>query len=136
MTLERYYLSEYNYQIKYPDLPCVHVGNPKNQIYIPMELLELKRQVCPQSKILSEDATRNMIKITAVKPDERQKRIKENLKSRHDTYKKDPYAQGFGITVQDNFASIDGRVLDPPTLSYNTQQNQGTGNNCSLYYYR
>ena len=34
-----------NYSLKHPDLPLIHCGNPKRTIYLPMELLELQRQV-------------------------------------------------------------------------------------------
>ena len=30
---------------KHPDLPLIHCGDPKRTIYLPMELLELQRQV-------------------------------------------------------------------------------------------
>ena len=66
--------------------------------------------------ILGDDATRNMIKVTAVRPDLRQKRIKDALKSRNDAFEKDPYAQGFGISVQENFSVIEARILDPPMV--------------------
>ena len=71
--------------------------------------------------ILGDDATRNMIKVTAVRPDLRQKRIKDALKSRNDAFKNDPYAQGFGISVQENFSVIEARILDPPIVSYGTK---------------
>ena len=75
------------------------------------------------SLILGDDATRNMIKVTAVRPDLRQKRIKDALKSRNDAFKNDPYAQGFGISVQENFSVIGARILDPPSVSYGTKKN-------------
>ena len=69
------------------------------------------------------NTTRNMIKVTAVRPDLRQKRIKDALKSRNDAFKNDQYAQGFGISVQENFSVIGARILDPPCVSYGTKQN-------------
>ena len=56
-----------------------------------------------------------MIKVTAVRPDLWQKR--------NDAFKNDPYAQGFGISVQENFSVIGARILDPPSVSYGTKQN-------------
>ena len=64
-----------------------------------------------------------MIKVTAVRPDLRQKRIKDALKSRNDAFKNDQYAQGFGISVQENFSVIGARILDPPSVSYGTKKN-------------
>ena len=34
-----------NYTMKYPELPLIHCGDPKRTIYLPMELLQLERQV-------------------------------------------------------------------------------------------
>ena len=116
MSVYNYFERHYKYKIKYPDLCCVHVGDPKKNNFLPIECLELKQQVCPQSKILGDDATRNMIKVTAVRPDLRQKRIQEALKKRNNAFKNDPYAQGFGISVQENFSVIPARVLDPPKV--------------------
>ena len=53
MTLENgqkqsimdYFKKEYNYQIKNPDWPLIHCGDPKRTIYLPIELLDLERQV-------------------------------------------------------------------------------------------
>ena len=51
-TVYDYFVKQYKHKIKYPNLPLVHVGNPKGNNYLPIELLEIKQQVCPQSKIL------------------------------------------------------------------------------------
>ena len=75
-------------------------------------------QVCPQSKILGDVSTQNMIKITAVRPQERMEKIRQNLKERNNVFKNDPYANAFGISVSDQFSQIDARILKPPDLEY------------------
>ena len=40
-----------NYTMKFPELPLIHCGDPKRTIYLPMELLELERQVSPPHSI-------------------------------------------------------------------------------------
>ena len=67
---------------------------------------------------MGEDSTRNMIKITAVKPHERFEKIKENLRERNANFKNDPHANAFGISVNDNPMKVDARILNPPTLQY------------------
>lgn len=116
LSVDAYFKRQYDYDIKHKSLPCIHVGDPKKRNYLPMECLELKQQVCPQSKVLG-DATSQMIKVTAVRPDKRQARILENLKEMKS--KSQPYAQAFGISVLDKFSEIDARVLNPPLLLYN-----------------
>ena len=75
-------------------------------------------QVCPQSKILGDDATRNMIKVTAVKPNERFEKIKANLQEKNKAFKNDPHALAFGISVSDKCHEVNGRVLDSPSPAY------------------
>ena len=65
-------------------------------------------------------------KVTAVRPDLRQKRIQEALKKRNDAFKNDPYAQGFGISVQENFSVIPARILDPPKVRLVNTLRSGT----------
>jgi len=99
-------------------LPCLHVGNPNKFTYLPLEFLSLKKQACPQTKKLRDDETASMIRFTAVPPAERQKRIMENLRNMNDSFKKDPYATAFDITIDSQMTKISGRVLDPPVLGY------------------
>ena len=40
-----------NYTMKFPELPLIHCGDPKRTIYLPMELLELERQVSPPNSV-------------------------------------------------------------------------------------
>ena len=37
MTMVDYFKKKYNYNLKYPSLNCLHVGNPKRNTYVPME---------------------------------------------------------------------------------------------------
>ena len=127
VSIAVYFKEEYNYVIKYPQLPVVHVGAKNKSNYLPMELLRLKRQACPQSKVLGDVATSNMIKVTAVRPDERQQFIRENLRERQQKHFKNGHAEAFGISVSDKFESIDGRILDAPSLAYGKQRNVPSG---------
>ena len=117
VSIAQYFKDAYNYKIRYPKLPVVHVGDKKKSNYLPIELLKLKRQACPQSKVLGEAATSEMIKVTAVKPNEREAFIRNKLKERQKDLR-NGHAEAFGISVADNFETIDGRILDPPSLAY------------------
>ena len=129
VSIAAYFKEEYNYMIKFPQLPVVHVGAKNKSNYLPMELLELKRQACPQSKVLGDVATSEMIKVTAVRPDIRQKFIRENLRERQQNHLKNGHAEAFGISVADKFESIDGRILNAPSLAYGSKRNDGNKEN-------
>nr|XP_040574527.1 LOW QUALITY PROTEIN: protein argonaute-2-like [Lepeophtheirus salmonis] len=119
MKIVDYYQSQYNYKLRYPNWPCLHVGNPKATIYLPPELCILKTQACPNSKKLSDVETANMIRKTAVAPMDRKKNYKYYLKSLNDFFSKDKYANEFGISMSKDMTLINARVLEPPKLEYN-----------------
>ena len=59
-----------------------------------------------------------MIKVTAVKPNERFEKIKANLQEKNKAFKNDPHAHAFGISVSDKCHEVNGRVLDSPSPAY------------------
>ena len=44
MTVEKYFAQEHKAKLKYPHLPCLHLGAKQKTIYIPMEFCEVKGQ--------------------------------------------------------------------------------------------
>merc|ERR1719348_2808121 len=95
MTIEEYFKIQYKYKLKYPFLPCLHLGSLQKQFYLPVELLELKEQALPQSKKLGDEQTAQMIRKTAVSPRERKERIEHALKDISNTFQADAYAKEF-----------------------------------------
>ena len=102
-------LSSSTFQLKYPNLPCLHLGSLQKQIYIPVELCELKAQALPTNKKLNEEETADMIKKTAVTPQDRKARIEKSLADISNTFKRDQYAQEFGITVESCMSKVSAR---------------------------
>jgi len=117
-TVEQYFKETYNVALKFPNMPCVWVGSKQKTIYVPMEFCSMEKQPMPIKKKLPEDAIAKMIRATAVKPDERQKKIIDGLKKNNSMYKDDPYAREFGINVSGEMAKLTGRVLDAPIIEY------------------
>jgi len=118
MTVGKYIHDEYGYNLKCPRGLTLQVGNPAKNILWPMELVKLKKQPCPRSKELTGQQTAKMIGHTAVKPQERMRNILEGLR----LLGNDDYADAFGISIEDKFKEVRGRVLDPPTIGYKTKQ--------------
>jgi len=117
-TIQQYFKNQYKCNLKYPSLPCAHVGPPKGTIYLPIEFLEIKKQLAPTTKKLSEDETAEMIKQTALQPNIRKQRIQRNLRELKNSFKDDPYAKAFGLEINDKMAEMRGRVLDAPSIKY------------------
>ncbi|CAK9297293.1 unnamed protein product, partial [Gordionus sp. m RMFG-2023] len=115
VTVADYFSNHYHQQLKYPNLPCLRVGSLQKQIYLPMEVCTLKDGQKKNNK-LSDNMVANMIKYTAIPAPERQKKILGLIKEAN--FNSDPIMKAFGITVDDKLMDVDGRVIDPPTISY------------------
>ena len=122
ITVQQFFLQTHQVRLQYPDLPCLWLGNRNKTIYIPMELCAMLDQALPRSKTLAEEPTRNMIKQTAVKPLERQRRILEELRKNNNIYKNDKFAKEFGVSVAGEMGKVNGRVLPPPSIEYNNKK--------------
>ena len=99
VSVADYFKQEYGVELTLPGLPCIWVGSRDKTTYIPVEFCSMKSQPLPKRKKLEDDAVAKMIKQTAVKPLERQAKIMEGLKMNNNSYKKDPFANEFGISV-------------------------------------
>lgn len=67
-------------------------------------------------KKLTENQTAAMVKNAARPPAERRQTIENSIKDIK--YNQDPVLKDFGISVQEQFASIPARVLEQPSLAY------------------
>ena len=117
-TIEKYFNDKYRYQLKFPNYPCIHVGNPEKKVYLPIELCTMKKQFLPLSKHVDDNQRQNMIRTAAKIPEERRKIIEKNLMRLSKNYDSDPYANAFGLKVNGEMLKIVGRVLKPPALKY------------------
>ena len=117
-TVQQYFLETYKVVLKFPNMPCVWVGSKQKTIYVPMEFCSMEKQPMPIKKKLPDDAIAKMIRATAVKPEDRQKKILDGLKKNNAMYKNDPYAKEFGICVAGEMSKLTGRVLNAPIIEY------------------
>jgi len=122
ISVAEYFKKEHGQKLKYPNMPCLHLGSISKTIYIPVEFCRMESQPLPRGKKLADDAVAAMIKGTATKPDIRKNKILEGLRINNETYKNDKFAQQFGISFQDSMAKINGRVLAPPAIGYNNHK--------------
>ena len=118
ITIQDYFKSQYDYVVKYPSMPCVHVGKINGTNYLPIELVEIKKQLAPSSIRLSEAETTKMKQETGLKPDLRKKRIEKNLSDLNNAFQTDFYAKEFGLRISESMEQVDGRVLPPPSIKY------------------
>ena len=109
MTVEQYFLSK-GVTLRFPGLPCIHVGSKIRHVYLPVELCHIPAT----NKKVTPNSVAKMIKSST---DDRKQKIEDLLKRiNYD----DPNGEfkGFGINVDKNFQCVDGRVLEPPQIRY------------------
>ncbi|AQK95703.1 argonaute1 [Zea mays] len=114
-TVVQYFLETYGFSIQHTTLPCLQVGNQQRPNYLPMEVCKIVEGQ-RYSKRLNDKQITALLKVTCQRPQAREKDILETVY--HNAYSKDPYAQEFGITIDERLASVEARVLPPPRLKY------------------
>ncbi|KMS98061.1 hypothetical protein BVRB_4g096180 [Beta vulgaris subsp. vulgaris] len=114
ITVSDYFLKHRDIRLKYSDdLPCINVGKPKKPSYFPIELCDLV-SLQRYTKSLSGLQRASLVEKSRQKPQERMKVLTDALTSSN--YAADPLLNSSGISINTQFARVDGRVLQPPQL--------------------
>ncbi|GMT00939.1 hypothetical protein PENTCL1PPCAC_23113 [Pristionchus entomophagus] len=114
MTVAEYFEQKYT-KLKWPKLPCVHVGPPNRSIYYPIEVCIID---APQkyNKRLSEKQTSTIIRAVAVDAQQREARIMSLCEQA--SFDKDPFLKEFGLSVNTAMVETIGRVLPAPAILF------------------
>uniref|UniRef100_A0A803LTC2 Argonaute 4 n=1 Tax=Chenopodium quinoa TaxID=63459 RepID=A0A803LTC2_CHEQI len=115
-TISEYFAKYRDINLEYSgDLPCVNVGKPKRPIYIPIELcslLPLQRY----TKALTVRQRSSLVEISRQKPQEKIRTLTDAL--RISNYAAEPLLRTCGITINNEFMQVEGRVLAAPELEF------------------
>ncbi|CAI2348079.1 unnamed protein product [Caenorhabditis sp. 36 PRJEB53466] len=116
------YFSEKYGPLKYPKLPCLHVGPPTRNIFLPMEhcLIDSPQKY---NKKMTEKQTSAIIKAAAVDATQREERIRQ-LASQA-SFGTDPFLKEFGVSISSQMIETTARVIQPPPIMFG-------GNNRSI----
>ncbi|KAL3659245.1 hypothetical protein V7S43_015823 [Phytophthora oleae] len=115
MSIVQYFQKTYKMRLRYPKLPCLHVGAPQKKNYLPMEVCHIMGgQKCPRKA--TDNQVANMIKFTCTKPDLRKRSIEQ--KFREAGFSTDPTLRAFGLDVEPKMVETTGRQLPAPTMEY------------------
>ncbi|KAL8166531.1 hypothetical protein V2J09_008030 [Rumex salicifolius] len=123
-SVVQYFLETYGFVIQHTNWPCLQVGNQQRPNYLPMEVCKIVEGQ-RYSKRLNERQITALLKVTCQRPRDRELDIMQTV--RHNAYHADPYAQEFGIKIDERLASVEARVLPPPWLKYH---DSGREKNC------
>lgn len=124
--------------LRFPDLPCVHVGAPSGNTYFPIEVCKIfQGQKLP--KKVNDRQVASMIKMTCAKPHVRQQKIASALKDAN--FARDANVRSFNLEVDDRMMEVEARELPAPEIQYaNSVERPRDGSwnmrNKSFYYGR
>ncbi|CAD6187630.1 unnamed protein product [Caenorhabditis auriculariae] len=109
------YFSERYGPLRYPKLPCLHVGPPNRNIYLPMEhcLIDSPQKY---NKKMTEKQTSAIIKAAAVDATQREERIK--ALAAQAAFDVDPFLKEFGVAVSPSMVETTARVIQPPPIMF------------------
>eukprot|EP01135_Chromosphaera_perkinsii_P007963 Nk52_evm35s1073 gene=Nk52_evmTU35s1073 len=115
-SVEMYFSRELGVKLEFPNLPCLHVGNPKGHIYLPLEVCFVKPgQKLPRKA--TEEMTSKMIKLCAAKPEVRFREVKRLAKANMEL-KKGSLSSQFGISFNPEPIECQARILPAPQINY------------------
>jgi eukaryotic translation initiation factor 2C len=110
-----YFKETYKFSIRYPKLPCLQVGSQQRPNYLPMEVCNIAEGQ-RYSKRLNERQITSLLQVTCQRPQDRENSILQTVS--RNAYKQDPYVQEFGISISNQLANVEARILPPPRLKY------------------
>lgn len=128
LSIMEYFKKQYNYDLKFPYLPCLRVGTAQKTVFLPMEVCD----IVPGQRFvrkLNEHQTAQMIRLTCQTPDKRANKISQAItdlglsgsqSSSMSSLTGDDveYLESFGVRLSDEMATVPARVLEPPTIQY------------------
>ncbi|KAF6204633.1 hypothetical protein GE061_018793 [Apolygus lucorum] len=115
MTVEQYFRETYNYQIRFPLIPCLVCGSQSREFSLPAELCRIVEGQVVMRK-LNEIQTRTMVKEAATPAPDRKRKIIDSMINVK--FENDPHIREFGLTVAKEFLKVDARVLNAPSVHY------------------
>ncbi|KAH8404488.1 hypothetical protein KR222_006618, partial [Zaprionus bogoriensis] len=124
LTVQQYFQSR-NYTLKFPNLPCLHVGVPSKYIFLPMELCRIEEGQALNRKDGASQVS-EMIKFAATSTNLRKQKIMDLLK--YFNHNMDPTISRFGIRIAGDFITVNMRLLPAPQLEYRNSRFQSPFN--------
>ncbi|KAJ2872895.1 hypothetical protein GGH93_003647, partial [Coemansia aciculifera] len=120
ITVAQYYLRRYNIKLSYPFLPGL-VGR-KNSVF-PIEFCEIGENQRYKGH-LDENQTADMVKFACQRPGENMSRIRQVLGQTD--LGNQPVVKAFGLSLHNELAEVDARVLAAPTVNYSPSSREAS----------
>lgn len=122
MTVEKYFQTVYKDKLpggklKYPDLPTINIGSASKPVLLPAEVIVIPEGQCRTGKITG-DMTAQMIKYSAVRPNERMEFITDTSNI-YQSISGDSNIADFGLSnINKTPMAVAAKILPSVTLKY------------------
>ena len=127
VSIVDYFEQRHNITLKYPNMPCLEVGNPGNAVKIPLELC---RMVPHQRlrRLMTNSEKSQMTRVSGQQsPKDRLEMCQDFIVGQFRTgeisEENKPILSEFEITVNKNLLTVNSKVIPPPTLIYGSNSN-------------
>ncbi|KAK6150205.1 hypothetical protein DH2020_017730 [Rehmannia glutinosa] len=118
VSLVQYFREKYGKDIVYQGIPCLILGRNNRTNHVPMEFCILAAGQRYRKELLDEVAQEKLDAKCLAWPPERRKTISEMMQA-HDGPCGD-ITKNFGLQIDKNMTSVEGRVIGPPELKLGT----------------
>ncbi|KAK9811199.1 hypothetical protein WJX73_009529 [Symbiochloris irregularis] len=122
MTVAQYFEQAYGRQLTMPQLPCLNVGRPNKDIWMPLELCTVVRGQQGRMK-LDPSQQDKMVQVATQGPANRLNWIDKCI-NQHASLDTDGAVKAWGLKLQGQMATVEARQLPPPSLSYKDRGNR------------
>ncbi|GLJ47333.1 hypothetical protein SUGI_0999280 [Cryptomeria japonica] len=119
LTVTDYFQKQYNIRLGLRGFPAIEAGSKDKKRYIPIELCRIQKDQ-PYMKNLNDQQRSGVLKLTCLHPQKRVENTRKIGEELRDASRND--AAEFGILINNLMTQVEGRVLPPPRIRYNSQE--------------
>ncbi|XP_054163596.1 protein argonaute-1-like [Oppia nitens] len=123
ITIQSYFKKKYGINLKFPHLPCLEAGNPKDPNRLPIEVCQLLPNQRVRRSLTNEERS-NMTRISGqMNPEKRFQFVKncaeQQFHSNEEIARKNRnFMSEFSIDIEKNLLEVNSKVIPAPTLKY------------------
>lgn len=124
-SIADYHATRYGAKIRFPMLPCARKrGKPGEYCYFPIEVLSVVEHQKVELRKTNEEQSRELIKISAVPPEQRLAEIQYMARFTDESPAGDEnhFVTAFGVQRSKELMRVSGRVLPAPRIMYNERE--------------
>ena len=125
VSVVEYFKRQYRINLKYPQLPCLELGNPNNVVKIPLEICSMVPHQRLRRTMTNAERSEMTRASGSQSPNQRLSICENFVKNQfHEGVMADknrPFLTEFEINVDEKLLRIGAKVIPPPQLKYSSK---------------